>query len=120
MSSVTVGDLFADKWRNFALLARGLVCKNFPKLDYFVSTYLPDDEDEALQKMVAYLPMMRIFITTRAEEELLSLLEFENDKVLIEETRQFVDSLNSHTKDKLWRYGVFFLDVVDTLTTKKQ
>lgn len=120
-SSVTVHDLFVEKWRNFVFFARSLACNAFPKLQQLLATAIDEnDPEKALLDMAVYLQPMRIFVITRAEEELLTLLSTAEDTELSEEVQQLAASLNSHTKDKLWRYAVFFLGVVDTFTTNEQ
>lgn len=116
-SDVSVQQLFAEKWNNFTLLVRHMTLRRYPLLFAQLAT-LPDNPDDALILLAAYLPTMRIFVDTRAEQELLQLAE-SYDSELAEEAAMLCESTNSHTKTKLWRYAAFFLQVVDTLTQQQ-
>lgn len=114
---VSVQQLFAEKWRNFTGMTRHMTIGVYPRIFDQLAT-LPDNADDALVLLAAYLVPMRIFVQTRAERELLELLQ-SFDEELAEEAAALCENTNSHTKQKLWRYGAFFLDVVDTLTTQQ-
>lgn len=113
---VSVQQLFAEKWSNFTGMVRHMTIGSYPLVFERVAT-LPDNPDDALVLLAAYLVPMRIFVQTRAEAELLELLQ-SFDEELAEEATALCENTNSITKQKLWRYGAFFLDVVDTLTTQ--
>lgn len=112
--NVSVQQLFAEKWSNFTLLVRHMTMRRYPLLFAQLAT-LPDNPDDALVLLAAYLPTMRIFVETRAEHELLQLAA-SYDADLADEAATLCEGTNSHTKHKLWRYAAFFLGVVDALT----
>ena len=111
---LSVQQLFAEKWDNFTVLIRDITFHRFPLLFEQLAT-LPDNPEDALVLIATYGTPMRVFIDTRAEAELLQLLT-SYDEALAKEAEALAECINSHTKHKLWRYGAFFLEVVDTLT----
>lgn len=118
---LSVQQLFAQKWENFLLLAKDLTYARYPLVAEHVAE-LPEDPEDALVLIATYMVPMRIFVDTRAEAELLELLatgDYDSDE-LVHQAENLCDSMPSIIKHRLWRYASFFLEVVDTITTKSQ